>query len=86
MVLSWGLNSAVNWVGGYEVGVDLSVGLVARVGSLFGFRVVLLRIRVDLLYLAVLQCFLIQPIDRRLQIRRSLFLILLLIPMTQRLH
>ena len=48
MVPNWGLNSAVNWVGGYEVGVDLSVRLVVRVGSLFGFQVVLLRIRVDL--------------------------------------
>ena len=86
MVPNWGLNSAVSWVGGYEVGVDLSVGLVVRVGLLFGFLVILLRIRVDLLKLAVLQRFLIRPTDLRLQIQRYLFLILLLIPMTQRLH
>ena len=72
MVLSWGLNSAVNWVGGYEVGVDWSVGLVVRVGLLSGFLVVLLRIRVDLLYLAVLQRFLIRLTDLRLQLFRSI--------------
>ena len=86
MVLSWGLSLAVSWANGYEVGVDLSVGLVVRVGSLFGFLVILLCIRVDLLKLVVLQRFLIRPTDLRLQIQRYLFLILLLIPMTQRLH
>ena len=76
----------MSWVNGYEVGVDLSVGLVVRVGSQFGFLVILLRIRVDQLKLVVLQRFLIRPTDLRLQIQRYLFLILLLIPMTQRLH